>query len=139
MSTTNFDWNEYEQPTEFPDRFKFDAPGQSIAGTITRIRVTDFGGTGEKTPELWLTKDDGAEVSITASQAFLRSALAEKKPQTGDRIAIVYTGNGQAKPGKSAPKLFDVQVKRAGDSAAAPATEQPVAAAASGPSAAELI
>lgn len=145
MTTTEFPWNQFKNG-DFPDRFKFDQPGQSVAGTITNIRVTDFG-TGnveDRTPELWISTDAG-EVSVLASQARLRVALATERPQIGDRIAIVYTGDGQAKPPKSAPKLFDVKVVRGnGDTApaaaeAAPAAEPSAQPAAAGPSAQDLI
>lgn len=145
--SSDFNWDEYKQPD---NRFKFETPGQSVAGTVTQIRVTDFG-TGkpeDRTPELWVTTDDGTELSVTASQLALRSKLAEHRPQVGDRIAIVYTGDGVAKPPKSAPKLFDVKVVRGpGTTAAAAPTGQPAVgerqaepvAATAGPSASDLI
>lgn len=147
--SAEFPWDQFKGG-DFPDRFKFEQPGQSIVGTITNIRVTDFGSgkPEDRTPELWIKPDDSDEVSVLASQARLRVALAEQRPRVGDRIAIVYTGDGQAKPPKSAPKLFDVKVVRAGENgqpAAAPAAEgtpaaeqEPVAAA-SGKTAADLI
>jgi hypothetical protein len=60
--------------------------------------------------------------------------LASNRPATGDRVAIVMTGLGEAKPGKSPAKLFELQLKR-GDQpdgttavAPAPAPAAPVAA-----------
>lgn len=114
-------WNEFDEPTEFPERLKFEVPGDSVVGVITRIRVTDFSGRAERTPELWI-RPDGAEadVSVVASQVNLRRTLATERPRVGDRIAIVYTGEGEStRAGFSPPKLFDVSVKRV---AAAPAS-----------------
>jgi hypothetical protein len=89
---------------------------------------------GVRMPALTIKTDDGTEWSLLASQIGLQRALSSHRPATGDTIAIVYTGDGEPKPGKSAPKLFDVQVKR-GDETPAPAPA-PVAAA---PSASSLI
>lgn len=137
------DWDEFNSPTdgEFPDSFKFDTVGKSIAGTISNLRVTDFGGTADKSPELWITKDDGEQLSVVATQTRLKQLLAQERPNVGDRIAIVYTGDGErTKPGFNPPKQFDVVVKRAADStpAAATAEPQPVGATA-GPAAADLV
>jgi hypothetical protein len=115
---TDFDWSEFDNGGDYPEPFKFESIGDKIVGIVTKVRITTFGGTAERTPELWLDLDDGTARAVAASQARLKNLLAEHKPRVGDRIAIVYTGDGEKKPGKSAPKLFDVVVKR-GDSAVA--------------------
>jgi hypothetical protein len=67
--------------------------------------------------------------------------LASNRPATGDRVAIVMTGLGEAKPGKSPAKLFELQLKR-GDETGTPAVVPAPAPAAPAPvavSAADLI
>lgn len=109
-----FDWSNFEEPTEFPDRFKFVTPNDHIAGTITNLRVTNFGGKSDDTPEIWI--DTGqAELSIVASEVNLRRQLSQLRPRIGDRIAIVFTGLGKVtQAGRSAPKLFEIEVKPGG-------------------------
>lgn len=108
MTDEVFDWGEFAGESNFPDSFKFTEPGMSIVGLITKIRKANFD--DGPIPELWIRLDDGTERSVLASQRNLQMKLAEIRPASGDRIAIVFTGLGEAKPGKSAPKLFDVQL-----------------------------
>lgn len=117
-------WDEFAATTsgEFPDRFKFETPGDAIAGTIAHIRVTDFGGSADRSPELWITKDDGTQVSVVATQTRLKQLLAQERPNVNDRIAIVYTGDGErTKAGFNPPKQFDVKIKRAEPNSTEPA------------------
>jgi hypothetical protein len=146
-ASTEFPWEQFNSNA---DRIKFEQPGQSVVGTITQIGVTDFG-TGkpeDRAPEVYVTTDDGNEVSFAASQWQLKAKLAELRPQVGDRIAVVFTGYGPAKPPKSPPKQFDVQVGRnQGNgqvstpvaSTSPPAGEQTPAATTAQPSASDLI
>jgi hypothetical protein len=62
-------------------------------------------------PELVLEQDDGEEITVTAGQVMLKRALAEKAPQTGDKIRITYSGVGDGRPGRAPAKLFTVDVK----------------------------
>lgn len=122
-------WDEFADDGEFPAvQIKFTNPGDKAVGRVDKVRVTDFGGKGERTPELWITQDDGTQVSVAASQVMLRRALAVERPAEGDRVAIVYTGNGTSnKAGQSPPKLFDVKVKRAGEAGPAQPAASPSA------------
>jgi len=110
-NTTSTDpWSTFTPPGsgDYPDRqFKFDTIGVSIAGTITNIRRAEFDGRG--VPELWLDTPDG-ETSVLCGQANLMTQLLDLRPNVGDRIAIVYTGQRKAKLGMA--KLFDVSLKR---------------------------
>ena len=131
MST--IDWGEFQGSSGDWQKFRFEAPGDSIAGEIVELRIATMPD-GTRMPALTIKTEDGSEWSLLASQMGLQRALAQHRPATGDTIAIVYTGDGEAKPGKSAPKLFDVVVKR-GDEVPAPAP----APAAAAPSASSLI
>lgn len=116
------DWAEFDQGEIPAVRIKFEQVGDHVAGVVTNIRITDFGGKGERTPELWVRQDDGNEVSMTASQVMLQRALANAQPAVGDKIAIVYKGDGQSsRAGMSPPKLFEVKVVRGGT----PANDMP--------------
>jgi hypothetical protein len=127
--TTTDPWEGFETPGtgEWPDPFKFDTIGVSIAGTITNVRKAEFDGKG--VPELWIQTDDG-ERSVLCGQANLMTQLLEHRPLVGDRIAIVYTGQRKAKLGMA--KLFDVVVKRGDDA-------EPVAAPSAPKTAADLL
>jgi hypothetical protein len=120
--TTTDPWSNFTPPGggDYPDRqFKFDTIGVSIAGKITNIRRSEFDKIVERdgqkvvtkqvVPELWLDTDDG-ETSVLCGQANLMTQLLDLRPNVGDRIAIVYTGQRKAKLGMA--KLFDVSLKR---------------------------
>ena len=131
--TNSIDWGEFQGSSGDWQKFRFETAGDSIVGEITELRIATMAD-GTRMPALTIKTDDGTEWSLLASQIGLQRALSTHRPATGDTIAIVYTGDGDPKPGKSAPKLFDVQVKR-GDETRAPAPT-PAAAA---PSASSLI
>ena len=104
---SNFNWDEFKQTGDW---VTFKDVGDTAIGDITAIRAgQDFN--GNPCPELVIKMDDGVERTVTASQVMLKSALAEQAPQVGDRIRIVYSGVGDAKPGKAPAKLFDVALQ----------------------------
>lgn len=136
----SINWEEFDDGDYPAVQIKFLDPGDKAVGRVDKVRVTDFGGKGERTPELWITQDDGVQVSVAASQVMLRRALAVERPAVGDRIAIVYTGNGTSnKAGQSPPKLFDVKVKRGGGADTAQPAVAPVATSPSAVTADSLI
>lgn len=114
------DWAEFQRGDgDFPEPFKFENPGDTIAGTITRMRVATID--GKRIPEFYIQPDDGDERSVLAGQVRLQIKLAELRPASGDRIAIVFTGTeAGSKPGRTL-KNFDVQHKR-GTATAAPSS-----------------
>ena len=131
--SNSIDWGEFQGSSGDWQKFRFETAADSIVGEITELRIATMAD-GTRMPALTIKTDDGTEWSLLASQIGLQRALSTHRPATGDTIAIVYTGDGDPKPGKSAPKLFDVQVKR-GDETPAPAP----APAAAAPSASSLI
>ncbi len=110
--SNSIDWGEFQGSSGDWQKFRFETAGDSIVGEITELRIATMAD-GTRMPALTIKTDDGTEWSLLASQIGLQRALSTHRPATGDTIAIVYTGDGDPKPGKSAPKLFDVQVKRA--------------------------
>ena len=132
--TDTIDWAEFASPSDYPDEFKFETPGDSIVGLILKVEAVDtrYG----RKPVLRVRTDDNAERTVWASNVDLQARLADLRPAGGDRIAIVYTGLGEAKPGQNAPKLYDVQLVKGTAPAAAPQA-QPAPAAA--PTAAGLL
>lgn len=112
-------WDQFAGSDEY---FKFNEIGDSVAGEVVTVTVKQWQD-GKESPQLLLKLDDGTTTTVTAGPVMLQRALAEQRPRPGDRVAIAYTGVGEAQPGRSAPKLFDVAVKRA-DSAAESATAE---------------
>ena len=109
---TPFNWADHRPSTDFPENFKFRAPGDTIAGRIVSIGTTTFAGKSDPMPELVLDTANG-EKSVVATQTMLRSELADKDPQVGDDIDITYVKDGEStRAGFSPPKLFDVKVSR---------------------------
>jgi hypothetical protein len=104
----SFDYDKYAGSGEY---VKFEDVGDQVIGVIKDIREgRTFN--GDPCPELVLEDDEGDERTVTAGQVRLKAALAEKRPQKGDRVRIVYSGVGEAKPGKAPPKEFTVDVKQ---------------------------
>lgn len=103
-----FDYDKYTSG----DFVKFENVNDSVIGIIKEIREgKDFN--GNPCPLLVLeVSEEGDEKTLTAGQVLLKAALAEKAPQVGDKIRIVYSGVGDAKPGKAPAKQFTVEVKK---------------------------
>lgn len=104
---SDFPWDNYTQTGDF---ISFNEVGDTAVGVIKAIREgTDFN--QNACPELILEDNDGEERTLTAGQVMLKAALSEKRPQVGDKIRVVYSGVGDARPGRAPAKLFTVEVK----------------------------
>lgn len=100
-------WDEFSSSGSW---IEFKEVGDKCVGTIKAIRRgTDFN--GNPCPELVIDVDGEGDKTLTASQVMLKAELAAIRPHVGERIAIVYSGIGEAKPGKAPAKLFDVTTK----------------------------
>lgn len=116
--------------------FKFESPGDSVKGTVSRIgKGSDFD--GNPCPEFDLDLEDGSTVTISAGQAQLKRKVMELLPGVGDTVVIVYTQDERTPKGGSM-KCFDVAVK-AGDGAAPDSTPEPALTAKPATSAADLL
>ena len=111
------------------DYVKFENKGDEVEGVITGITVHTFPD-GKKAPQLFLTKDSGDEVTVTAGQIGLKVKLQELRPKTGDRIKIVMLGSERRDGGKTL-KHWDVTVT--------PGTTVPAAASSTAPATSELV
>lgn len=99
-------WDQYDTGSNW---VTFNNIGDEIVGTIKEIRVgSDY--RRNPCPELILETDNGLR-TLTVGQTLLKARLIELAPEVGDRIKIVYTGNGEAKAGKNPPKQFQVGIK----------------------------
>lgn len=103
----SFDYDKYAGGGDY---VKFENVGDQVIGVIKEVREgRDF--SKNPCPELVLEVEDGEEKTVTAGQVMLKQALAEKRPQKGDKVRITYSGVGDAKPGQAPAKLFTVDVK----------------------------
>jgi len=138
--TTSIDWGEFQGASGDWQKFRFETPNDAISGILQEVRIATMPD-GTRMPALTIKTPDGTDWSLLASQIGLQRALAQHRPATGDQIAIVYTGDAEAKPGKSPAKLFDVVIKRGDEPAPAPVAAAPVAPAPAAPavSAADLL
>lgn len=104
---TDFDWNQFGSTSGF---WKADNVGDSIAGEVIAVRIgKDFN--RNDCPELVVRVDGDEDITVTAGQKVLQNRLAEVRPQIGEKVAIVYSGVGDSKPGQAPAKLFTVQVR----------------------------
>ena len=106
-----FDWNAYKGDyvrwTNTPDR---------LSGVVEQVRTGSY--QGKSYPEIVLNTAEGVRI-LSASQANLMRQLAEDPPAIGDTLTVEYLGEGTARPGQSAPKLFRVHVEHRAGSAPA--------------------
>ena len=125
----DFNWDEFGSTSGF---MAFREIGDAIAGEVLAVRKgKDFN--GGPCPELVIRTDDG-DVTVTAGQTVLQSCLAEVRPRAGEKVAITYSGVGDAKPGKAPAKLFTVAVRdAAGQLRTAPEASTPAPAATPAP------
>lgn len=107
---------EYGKYTKSGGFMRFDEIGDSIEGEVLIVQEgNDFN--GNPCPELIIETPSEGTKTVTAGQAMLKVALAEKQPQKGDRVRITYSGHGEGKPGRAPSKLFEVVVEKAGATA----------------------
>ena len=92
------------------DYVAFNDPGDKVVGEILGITIHTFPD-NKRAPKLYIRTDDGEEKTLTAGQFELKKKLGELRPETGDRIAVVFTGAEKLEGGKTL-KRFDVQVQR---------------------------
>jgi hypothetical protein len=105
---SDFNWDSFANG----DFIKFNSVGDTIAGEVLAVGLgTDFGGAA--CPKLTIRTAEGDDKIVNAGQKVLQSRLAEVRPQVGEKVAIVYSADGTAKPGQTAAKLFTVQVRGA--------------------------
>lgn len=96
---------------------KFDAPGDTVSGTVNAVRAHRFDD-GSVAPQVLLTTDEGEERTVTAGQIRLKTELALQRPEPGDHVTITFTDIEKRSGGKTL-KHFAVQVTRGGRPAAA--------------------
>jgi hypothetical protein len=109
----SIEWSQFERSSsgEFPDRWKPENEGDRISGTVKTIRIATMPD-GNRYPSLTIVSS-GVERQVLASQVQLLRLLAEKKPQAGDTLTIVFTHVEKLQGGKTM-KHFTVDVTRAG-------------------------
>lgn len=118
----SFDWNQHAVAADF---FKFENPGDNIAGTIT-ARTTQSWPDGKVDPQLHLHTDDGHEIAVTCGQIQLKTKLVSAAPNVGDHVSLTYTHSENRAGGKTL-KHFDVQVTPAGGAVQPQAVPAPAA------------
>jgi hypothetical protein len=114
MATPSF-WDEFKG-----EYVKWETPGQVVHGTLMAYERGSY--KGNTYPELALSTAEGTR-KVSATQANLKRQLADEYPEVGDELRIEYLGEGEAKPGQSPVKLFELQVTRKGSNAPATATD----------------
>lgn len=105
--STNSIWDSPEMKVG-GDYIKFDNVGDTITGTVLSVGAHRWDD-GTVSPQVLLETADGEEKTITAGQIRLKAALAEKRPEVGDKLTVTYTELEKRAGGKTL-KHFDVQV-----------------------------
>lgn len=103
------------------DYVRFENPGDSVVGDVLNVGLHTWAD-GKVSAQLTIRTDDGNDVTLTAGQVRLASALREQKPEAGDRIKVVFT-EVEKRPGGKTMKHFDVNVAKGGAKGTAAADE----------------
>lgn len=98
----DLDWGAFESS----QYMKFEEPGDSISGTITKVYPgTDYN--GNPCPVLDLNVGEGEERTVSCGQANLKAQVTALKPKVLDTITITFTHTEQAEKGKR--KVFKIE------------------------------
>lgn len=101
---------------------------KSVSGLVLEITERDLGFEQKGTaPFVRVLADDGTEWSVAGFHAVLRAELLRIGPRIGDRIGVIYQGEGTAKENQSPPHLYRVAVERNPDGPQRPDSELPPA------------
>lgn len=86
---------------------------KSLSGLVIDLGERDLGFEQQGTaPIVRLLAEDGTEWNVAGFHAFLRAELLRAQPGIGDRLGVVYQGEGVAKENQSPPHLYRVVVER---------------------------
>ena len=104
---------------QYPDRIKFESPGQSVEGVLVNVRWKEPSNGLEGCPVVEIQQANGTTVSVFCNPISLWRQLDATKPALGSMVRITFAGfEGQA-------KVFRLDVAPAGT---APAPQAPAAA-----------
>lgn len=90
---------------DYAEAFRFENPGDMLVGKVVGFSK----GFSEYGPHPVVTiksEDDGEQYSVHCMQTVLRNQMSEADPKPGDRIAVKYLGDSEAKSGKRAGKAY---------------------------------
>lgn len=86
---------------------------KSVSGLVIDQTERDLGYDQKGTAPFYrLLADDGTEWSVAGYHAVLRAELLRVAPNIGDRIGVLYQGEGTAKENQSAPHMYRVVLER---------------------------
>lgn len=101
---------------------------KSVSGLVIELTERDLGFEQKGTaPFVRVLADDGQEWSVAGFHAVLRAELLRVGPHVGDRIGVLYQGEGTAKENQSPPHLYRVVVERNPDGPQEPDRDLPPA------------
>lgn len=106
MTDSSEIWSSFK--TQSSGWARWNDKGDKVEGTVKEIRVgVDMN--GNRCPEVVVTQDDDTDITVTASQAQLRSKLIASPMSVGDYITITFEGTERREGGRTL-KTFSVEV-----------------------------
>jgi hypothetical protein len=106
----------------FPEAWRPTNAGEKLIGELTDVdlRESDYGdpyavltvAAEEGSSEDGQPIPAGTEKAWHAFHAMARNAVKKKQPQIGERVGIVYAGQGDAQPGMNPPVRWRLVVDR---------------------------
>ena len=104
---TQINWQKFHNPDS--PFVRWTSAGQVVEGVLVDVREASFQGNDHH--QLDLRTEDDSIVTVSATQARLKIALADRAPEYGDLVRIEYLGEVEnARPGQCPAKLFKVSV-----------------------------
>ncbi len=94
---------------------------KSVSGLVIGLEERELGFEQKGTaPFVRVLADDGTEWSVAGFHAMLRAELLRNGPHIGDRIGVLYQGEGVAKENQLPPHLYRVVIDRNPDGPQSP-------------------
>jgi hypothetical protein len=84
--------------------------GDSLEGNVMDVDTAWSDARGDYYPLLVVLTRDNIELKWHAFETVADNQVMKLQPVPGEEIIITYKGEGAAKPGRNAPKLFTIRI-----------------------------
>lgn len=96
---------------EHPDAWIPVSAGEILEGEVTDFNIAYSDVSQSMYPILTVVTDNGLEVKVHAFHTALHNEIYTKQPIPGERVTVVYHGQGEAKvKGQSPPEIYRLRV-----------------------------
>lgn len=100
---------------QYPNAWIAQNEGDTLEGTVTAVKRAwsdqKNNGMGDGWyPLLMVRTSDGVELGFHAFTTVTYREVIDQRPRPGEKIIVTYQGEGRAKAGMNAPRIFSVRL-----------------------------